>query len=79
MGVGGADLFHAAGNTWSDYRDFKSGVDREDAVGGMSIVSGQFSPEIKLPPLDIPAPLLVETNTLTFLFKYLSNTTSLTP
>lgn len=38
-------LFHAAGNTWSDYRDFKSGVDREDAVGGMSIVSGQFSPE----------------------------------
>lgn len=38
-------LFHAAGNTWSDYRDFKSGVDREDAVGGMSIVSGEFSPE----------------------------------
>lgn len=38
-------LFHAAGNTWSDYRDFRSGVDREDAVGGMSIVSGQFSPE----------------------------------
>ncbi len=38
-------MFHAAGNTWSDYRDFKSGVDREDAVGGMSIVSGEFSPE----------------------------------
>lgn len=37
-------LFHAAGNTWSDYKDFKSGVDREDTVGGMSIVSGQFSP-----------------------------------
>lgn len=38
-------LFHAAGNTWSDYRDYRSGVDREDAVGGMSIVSGEFAPE----------------------------------
>ncbi len=35
-------LFHAAGNTWSDYRDYKKGVDREDTVGGLSIVSGQF-------------------------------------
>lgn len=38
-------LFHAAGNTWSDYKDYKSGVDREDTVGGLSIVSGQFKPE----------------------------------
>jgi 1,4-dihydroxy-2-naphthoate octaprenyltransferase len=38
-------LFHAAGNTWSDYKDYKSGVDREDTVGGLSIVSGQFAPE----------------------------------
>lgn len=35
-------LFHAAGNTWSDYFDYKRGVDREDAIGGMSIVSGEF-------------------------------------
>lgn len=35
-------VFHAAGNTWSDYKDYKSGVDREDTVGGLSIVSGQF-------------------------------------
>ena len=43
-------LFHAAGNTWSDYKDYKSGVDREDTVGGLSIVSGQFTAqEIKTP------------------------------
>ena len=35
-------VFHAAGNTWSDYFDYKKGVDREDAIGGMSIVSGEF-------------------------------------
>ena len=38
-------LVHAAGNTWSDYKDYKSGVDREDTVGGLSIVSGQFKPQ----------------------------------
>lgn len=35
-------LFHAAGNTWSDYNDYKKGVDREDTIGGTSIVSGEF-------------------------------------
>lgn len=35
-------VFHAAGNTWSDYYDFKRGVDREDTIGGLSIVSGLF-------------------------------------
>lgn len=41
-------VFHAAGNTWSDYLDFKRGVDREDTIGGMSITSGTFIPaEIK--------------------------------
>lgn len=41
-------VFHAAGNTWSDYFDFKKGVDREDTVGGTSITSGEFQPcEIK--------------------------------
>ena len=36
-------LFHAAGNTWSDYNDYKKGVDREDTIGGTSITSGEFS------------------------------------
>ena len=41
-------VFHAAGNTWSDYYDFKCGVDREDTIGGMSLISGAFRPaEIK--------------------------------
>ena len=35
-------VFHAAGNTWSDYFDFKKGVDRADTVGGTSITSGEF-------------------------------------
>lgn len=35
-------VFHAAGNTWSDYYDYKRGVDREDTIGGLSIVSGRF-------------------------------------
>ena len=38
-------VFHAAGNTWSDYFDFKNGVDRDDTVGGMAITSGEFRPE----------------------------------
>lgn len=42
-------LFHAAGNTWSDYNDYRNGVDREDTVGGLSITSGQFKArEIKV-------------------------------
>ncbi|MBQ8543230.1 MAG: prenyltransferase [Bacteroidaceae bacterium] len=36
-------VFHAAGNTWSDYFDYKRGVDREDTVGGVSITSGEFA------------------------------------
>lgn len=35
-------LFHAAANCWSDYRDYMKGVDREDTIGGTSIVSGEF-------------------------------------
>lgn len=37
-------LFHAAANCWSDYYDFIRGVDREDTIGGMSIVTGEFRP-----------------------------------
>ncbi len=38
-------LFHAAANTWSDYFDFKKGVDREDTIGGVSLTSGAFCPK----------------------------------
>ena len=38
-------LFHAAGNTWSDYYDYKRGVDREDTIGGMSLTSKMFEPK----------------------------------
>lgn len=36
-------LFHAAGNTWSDYHDYTHGVDRDDTFGVKTITSGQFS------------------------------------
>lgn len=38
-------IFHAAGNTWSDYYDYKKGVDREDTIGGTSITGGTFVPD----------------------------------
>ena len=38
-------LFHAAANTWSDYFDFKKGVDRKDTIGGVSLTSGEFLPK----------------------------------
>lgn len=38
-------IFHAAGNTWSDYYDYKKGVDRKDTIGGTSITSGTFVPD----------------------------------
>lgn len=41
-------LFHAAANCWSDYFDYKKGVDRDDTIGGVSITSGEFkASEIK--------------------------------
>lgn len=60
-------LFHAAGNTWSDYKDYKNGVDREDTVGGLSIVSGQFKPqEIKRLSLSLFAVAVAGGLALTF-------------
>jgi len=38
-------LFHAAGNTWSDYFDYKKGVDGEDTYGVTTITKGMFSPK----------------------------------
>ncbi len=41
-------LFHAAGNTWSDYIDFKKNVDAEDTFGAKALTAGVFEPkEIK--------------------------------
>ncbi len=38
-------VFHAAGNTWSDYFDYKHRVDREDTYGVKTLTSGQFRPQ----------------------------------
>lgn len=38
-------LVHAAGNTWSDYYDYKKGVDTPDTYGAKTITTGQFTAE----------------------------------
>lgn len=38
-------VFHAAGNTWSDYFDFRKSVDADDTFGIRTLVSGQFAPK----------------------------------
>ena len=38
-------LVHAAGNAWSDYFDYKRGVDRDDTFGVKTLTSGQFTPQ----------------------------------
>lgn len=41
-------VFHAAGNTWSDYFDFKKKVDADDTFGAKTLTTGMFDPkEIK--------------------------------
>lgn len=42
--VGAIILFHAAGNTWSDYSDFRRGVDAPDTYGVKTLTSGSFTP-----------------------------------
>lgn len=37
-------IFHAAGNTWSDYFDFKKHVDSEDTFGAKTLTGGMFTP-----------------------------------
>lgn len=37
-------IFHAAGNTWSDYFDYRKGVDSGDTFGVRTLTSGKFSP-----------------------------------
>ena len=36
-------VFHAAGNTWSDYFDYKKQVDREDTFGAKTLTGGMFT------------------------------------
>lgn len=45
--VGAIILFHAAGNTWSDYFDYRSGVDRIEGAqsSDSSLVRGVFAPK----------------------------------
>lgn len=38
-------IFHAAGNTWSDYFDYKQGVDRDDTFGVKTLTGGMFTPK----------------------------------
>ncbi|MGN1211173.1 MAG: prenyltransferase [Candidatus Cryptobacteroides sp.] len=38
-------IFHAAGNTWSDWFDYKRGVDRKDTYGSKILTSGTFTPK----------------------------------
>jgi len=37
-------LFHAAGNTWSDYFDFRQRVDQPDTFGAKTLTDGVFRP-----------------------------------
>ena len=38
-------VFHAAGNTWSDYFDFKNRVDAKDTFGAKFLTDGMFAPK----------------------------------
>ena len=49
-------VFHAAGNTWSDYFDFKKQVDADDTFGAKTLTTGMFQPkEIKKLALGLTA------------------------
>lgn len=37
-------LFHSAGNTWSDYFDYKKNVDSDDTFGAKTLTTGMFEP-----------------------------------
>ena len=41
----GMVLFHCAGNTWSDYFDFRKKVDDDDTFGAKTLTTGMFKPE----------------------------------
>ena len=55
----GIIFFHASGNAWSDYFDFKHGVDRTDTFGVKTLTSGQFvSGEIRNLALGLLVPAI---------------------
>lgn len=37
-------VFHASGNTWSDYFDYKHKVDADDTFGAKTLTEGMFTP-----------------------------------
>ncbi len=41
----GIVLFHAGGNTWSDYYDYQKGVDADDTFGAKTLTDKQFLPQ----------------------------------
>ena len=41
----GMILFHLAGNTWSDYFDYRKKVDADDTFGEKTLTTGMFQPE----------------------------------
>lgn len=41
----GMVLFHLAGNTWSDYFDFRKNVDADDTFGAKTLTTGMFQPK----------------------------------
>ena len=41
----GMILFHLAGNTWSDYFDYRKKVDAEDTFGAKTLTTGMFQPK----------------------------------
>ena len=43
--LAGMVLFHCAGNTWSDYFDFRKKVDADDTFGAKTLTTGMFKPE----------------------------------
>lgn len=45
LAVIGIILFHAAGNTWSDYFDYRKKVDTPDTFGVKTLTGGMFAPE----------------------------------
>ena len=53
-------IFHAAGNTWSDYFDYKKKVDADDTFGAKTLTTGMFEPkEIKNLALGLTATAVV--------------------
>lgn len=62
-------VFHAAGNTWSDYFDYKKGVDEKSDYSVRTLVDGHFTPK---QILNLAIALLFASVVLGFLLLYLT-------